>query len=239
MVRSSLSLALTLAVGLAVAGGAGQTGRTNPKVKTVVAQSLEEKPESRGEGQETVNDVVAAAVIGAVAGQFEGRPVEVKLDAVEVAAVSVRDRTVSGHGRLEFDRDGEWIPFKFRTTYDTEKTTATFPQLVIGGDLEQALDPKSMLAQQLRARVDAEVDAEFAQQSSRLVLDQNQHRQADRSLPAGHRRRYGGFRQGRQDAGAGQCAVRPPDRQVPAGLLRTRAERQLGLRGDDSRSLIA
>jgi len=172
MVRSSLSLALTLAVGLAVAGGIGQTGRTNPKVKTVVAQSLEERPESRGEGRETVNDVVAAAVIGAVAGQFEGRPVEVKLDAVEVSVVSVRDRTVSGHGRLEFDRDGEWIPFKFRATYDTEKTTAAFPQLVIGGDIAQALDPKSMLAQQLRARVDAEVDAEFAQQASRLVLDQ-------------------------------------------------------------------
>lgn len=171
MVRSSLSLALTLAVGLAVAGGAGQTGQTNPKVKTVVAQSLEEKPGSRVEGQETVNDVVAAAVIGAIAGQFEGRPVEAKLDAVEVGAVSVRDRTVSGHGRLEFDGDGEWIPFQFKTLYDTEKTTAAFPQLVIGGDLSEKIAPDSMLARQLRERVDAGVEAEFAQQSARITLD--------------------------------------------------------------------
>lgn len=169
--RTSLSVALLMAFGLAAAGGAGQSDRQRKATpKTVVAKSIDTKVESRIEARETINDVVAAAVIGAVTGQFDGSVVEVRLDAVDATPVGVRDSTVVGRGRLQLDGDGEWIPFQFQALYDTLQATAAFPQLVIGGEAAHEIALDSTMARSLQARVEAGVESEFEQQSARFAL---------------------------------------------------------------------
>lgn len=172
MRRSALTLALAVVCGLTMSTVVAQG---EPGIKTVVirAQSFDQQPESRREGGEAMDSAVAAAVIGAVARQFGEREVGVKLDTVAVLPASVRDRDVSGSGRLQIGDDETWIPFRFTALYDTAGTSVSHPHLVIG-DVEggKTVAANSEIAVALSGEVDAALKDEFAQQTARLVMDQ-------------------------------------------------------------------
>ncbi len=161
---------LTSAVIAVMAIGAQSVSADTPVA--IRAQALETAPESRIEGGEALDGAVAAAVIGAVAKQFGEREVAVKLDTVAVDPVSVRDRTVSGEGRLQLGGDLDWIPFQFSALYDTVGTTVSYPRLKIGGAPEgNEIEGDSKLAAGLTNKVDAALREEFPQQSVAMVME--------------------------------------------------------------------
>lgn len=142
-----------------------------PVQADVVAQSLQ-APETRAEGREAVDAAVAAAVIGAISGQFGERKVQVKLDRVRSTPNSLIEADVVGEGRLLIGDDDEWLPFRFSGLYDIASATASAPRLVIGGDAPgNALPPDSAMAIQLREQVQSRLHAEFRGQPVRFDLD--------------------------------------------------------------------
>src|SRR5690606_3473378 len=131
----------------------------------IQAHALDRQPESRIEADQAMDAAVAASVIGAISIQFDERKVAVKLDAVAVQPASVRDRAVSGEGRLQIGNDTSWIPFRFDVLYDTRTAGVSYPAITLGAAEEAhevALD--APLAVELGLRADRALDAEFAQQ---------------------------------------------------------------------------
>lgn len=177
---SPLAFALIAACGVTVTTVATQRTASAEDTQAplqVQARALDTTPESRVEGDMSMDAAVAAAVIGAVSTQFGDREVGVKLDSVGVQPASLQDRSVSGEGRLNISDDqgkyGEiWIPFQFEAMYDTRTASVTYPRLVIGdsgGAQDVSLD--SDLARGLSAKVEAKLDQEFAGQPSQMVID--------------------------------------------------------------------
>ena len=171
MHRPAPAIALLTAIVIAVSAmGAQKVSADTPT--TIRAQSLENRPASRMEGDEAMDGAVAAAVIGAVSQQFGDTQVAVKLDTVAVDAASVRDRTVSGDGRLQLGGDVEWIPFRFAALYDTVGTTVSYPQLTIGGSPgTRSIASNSKMATALATKVDAALRTEFQEQRVDLVME--------------------------------------------------------------------
>ena len=171
MHRPAPAFALLTAIVIAVfVMGAQKVSADTPT--TIRAQSLESRPASRMEGDEAMDGAVAAAVIGAVSQQFGDTQVAVKLDTVAVDAASVRDRTVSGDGRLQIGDDVEWIPFQFAALYDTVGTKVSYPQLKIGGSPgTRSIASNSKMARALATKVDAALRVEFQEQPVELVLE--------------------------------------------------------------------
>lgn len=147
------------------------------------AHALDSQPQSRIEGDSAMDDAVAAALIGAIAGQFDAPGgVHVKIDEVAVEPASLRDRNVSGEGRLRIGEDDSWIPFRFQALYDTRAARVSYPYLVLGGgDSAEPLTADSRIAQALDRRIDRALAREFAQQPVDMVLDRVT------SAPAGER----------------------------------------------------
>lgn len=171
MRRPAPAFALLTAVVIAVAAmGAQDVSADTPLV--IRAQALDTQPNSRIEGDEAMDGAVAAAVIGAVSQQFGESKVAVKLDTVAVDAASIRDRTVSGNGRLQIGGNAEWIPFQFAALYDTVATTVSYPRLKVGGGADvQAIAGDSAIAMAFSSKVDAALQGEFQDQSVELVLE--------------------------------------------------------------------
>ena len=183
-----LAFALLSAAGLlATAFAAQQAPNASQATVNVEASSAQVEihgraigpaPESRAEGDMAMDGAVAAAVIGAVSGEFGERRVEVKLDSVSVQPASLRDRDVSGHGRILIGENdtsdaSHWIPIQFKALYDTQTASVSRPTLVLG-DGAAAADEVSLdspLAVELGARVDAALAEEFAQQPAQMVVD--------------------------------------------------------------------
>lgn len=171
MHRSAPVFALLTSAVIAIAAMGAQSVSADPPV-AIQAQSLETRPESRMEGDEAMDGAVAAAVIGAVAKQFGEHDVAVKLDKVAVDPASVRDRTVSGDGRLQLGGNLEWIPFQFSALYDTVGTTVSYPRLKIGGATNgQQIASNSKIAVALSSKLGAALRAEFPQQTVELVME--------------------------------------------------------------------
>ncbi len=122
---------------------------------------------------ETLHNAVAAVVVAALPEQFDNRTIAVQLDSADVQIVSIRDRVVSGEGRMRIGADDEdWIGFRYRTLYDTLYGSAGYPELTLGGSGgERAVPNDSALVQELDARVVAALDKEFQGQPVRLQLD--------------------------------------------------------------------
>lgn len=138
----------------------------------IQAHALDSQPQSRVEADEAMDGVVAASVIGAIATQFGDHAVAVKLEQVAVRPTSVRDRAVSGQGRLQIGDDTSWIPFRFNVLYDTRTASATHPAISLGDASaahEIALD--STMARELDRRVGAALIHEFAQQPVQLLIE--------------------------------------------------------------------
>lgn len=131
-------------------------------------------PTARAEGAAAVDDAVAAAVIGAITTHFDDAQVRVKLDRVSVDPLSLRDRTVSGEGRLRIGDDPAWIPIHFDALYDTYSAQASQPSLVLGTDVsaEAAVAVGPSVAIDLADRMTAALDAEFPDQPVSWSSDQ-------------------------------------------------------------------
>ena len=171
MQRPAPAFALLTALVVAVSAMAAQNVSADTPT-TISAQSLDTRPASRMEGDEAMDSAVAAAVIGAVSQQFGENAVSVKLDTVAVDAASIRDRTVSGDGRLQIGGDLQWIPFQFSALYDTVGTSVSYPQLNIGGGGELlSIAGNSTIAMALSTRVDAALRSEFQDQPVDLVME--------------------------------------------------------------------
>lgn len=169
LLRKSVLVAMMASAGVLTSVAIAQKPATGPN--WVHAQARDAAPDSRIEGDQSMDAAVAAAVIGAVATEFGERKVEVRLDEVAVLPASIRDRTVTGEGRLRIGGDDEWVAFQFDVLYDTETATAGVPALRLG-DPDPASDPvplDSQLAAELDARVNAALDAEFSSQAVELV----------------------------------------------------------------------
>lgn len=169
MRRSILTVALASLCGLAVASAIGHgTGATDAQM----VRASERAPSSRVEGDKAMDGAVATAVIAAIGRQFGEDRVTVRLDRMAVNPVSIRDRTVDGHGRVRLGRHEAWIPFRFEALYDTQSTAVSHPRLVLGeaqpGD---ELEASSDLANALVHRVERALGEEFAQQPYELVID--------------------------------------------------------------------
>lgn len=170
MRRTSIAIVTLFGCGLLASAIASQPAPNPPKA--IEARAIDAKPESRVEGEQSIDAAVAAAVIGAITTQFGERTVEIKLDAVRATPVSLIETSVEGAGRLQFGSDDEWVPFRFATLYDTTNATVTAPRLTIGADEPgQEIAPDSAMAMQLVAEVDGRLRDEFAQQRVAMVLD--------------------------------------------------------------------
>lgn len=180
-----LAFALLSAAGLLTTAIAAQRSTAPGSPAAAAAQQVEihgraigPAAQSRAEGDLAMDDAVAAAVIGAVSSQFGERRVEVKLDTVSVQPASLRDRNVSGHGRILIGEsnaadDSRWIPIEFNALYDTRNASVSYPALVFGeaGSTADELALDAPLAVALGARIDAALAREFAQQPAQMVLD--------------------------------------------------------------------
>ena len=141
--------------------------------RDVVGRALH-LPETRAEGREAMDAAAAAAVVGAISGQFGERKVQVKLDHVATTPNSLIESDVAGDGRLLLGDagDDDWLPFRFACLYDTASATASAPRLLIGGDVPgRSLDADSTISGQLREQVQARLQAEFQEQPVRFSLD--------------------------------------------------------------------
>ena len=172
MQRPAPAFALLTAIVVAVSAMAAQNVSADTPT-TISAQSLDSGPASRMQGDEAMDSAVAAAVIGAVSQQFGENAVSVRLDKVAVDAASIRDRTVSGDGRLQIGGDKQWIPFQFSALYDTVGTSVSYPQLNIGGGAGgmQAIAVDSAIAVGLSTNVDSALRHEFQDQPVELAIE--------------------------------------------------------------------
>lgn len=170
---ASLPLAIAALVfgGAVATASAGQDREGERSVVTVQAEALE-APDSRVEGDLAMDGAVAAAVVGAISTRFDERDVAVKLDQVDVEPLSVRDRAVSGHGRMRIGEGEAWMPLSFEAVYDTRTATVGYPYLVLGdGGAGDVLDEGSEVAVELGERVNAALAAEFSGQPVELELE--------------------------------------------------------------------
>jgi hypothetical protein len=123
--------------------------------------------------RETLDGVVAAALVGALSEQLGGRAVKIRLGQVDVRVSSLRDRVVSGQGELQIDGAPEWLGFRFSTLYDSLYESAGYPELSIGtaGPGGRAVPNDSGLIREAEERVIAQLAKEFGYQKVWLQLD--------------------------------------------------------------------
>jgi hypothetical protein len=174
-IRSRFTSALLISAATCAMGAVASVQQpvASPKhVETRPAAAIG-KPESRVEGNAVLQDAAGAAVVAAIKEQFGKRTVTVKLDSAEVEIASIRDRVVSGRGRVQIGEGEEWIAFRYRTLYDTLEGSAGYPQVTLaaGGTAERQVPTDPTLVRELDARLATELGREFAAQSARMRLD--------------------------------------------------------------------
>jgi hypothetical protein len=153
-----------LRVVLASAFLLGAVSVAGTPVPTVVGKSLAPAPQSRGQAAAAIDGATAAALIGAISSQFGERAVQVRLGQVDVKPAGFAQREVQGHGQLRIGHDA-WIPFGFRTLYDTERAIAGSPELTLGAAPPGREEPRSgRVAASLAREIADRVRGEFPQQ---------------------------------------------------------------------------
>lgn len=176
MIRAAIVVALLLGAGSI----AGMPAVSAGSATRVVGKPLAAQPATREEGVQAVDDATAAALIGAIATQFDQRRVEVELGRIDAAPAGFVQRELSGNGRLRIGDDTTWLPFHFHALYDTEQATVDSPQLTLGSDEPGALlARRSPIVQRLGSELARRFHQEFAQQPAQIALD------TVRSAPAG------------------------------------------------------
>jgi hypothetical protein len=129
------------------------------------------------ESRDTINNAIAGPLIIVISQQVGGRAVDMRLDAVDVQdmdvrEVNARDRVVSGTGSLRIDGNEDWVGFRFHVPYDARLGKAGYPEVSMGGVAagERDVPNDAQLVQQLEARIVAALSKEF-RQSVWLQLD--------------------------------------------------------------------
>jgi hypothetical protein len=130
------------------------------------------------ESRDTINNAIAGPLIIVISQQLGGRAVDMRLDAVDVQdmdvrEVNARDRVVSGTGSLRIDGNEDWVGFRFHVPYDARLGKAGYPEVSMGGVAagERDVPNDAQLVQQLEARIVAALSKEFRQQSVWLQLE--------------------------------------------------------------------
>ncbi|MBX3711535.1 MAG: hypothetical protein KF800_06210 [Lysobacter sp.] len=139
----------------------------------IAAKPASTAPATQAAERDTLDGIVAAALVGALSEQLGGRPVKVRLGRIDVRATSLRDRVVSGQGELQIDGAPEWLGFRFSTLYDSLYESAGYPELSIGtvGPEGRAVPNDSSLIREAEDRVVAQLSREFGYQKVWLQLD--------------------------------------------------------------------
>lgn len=174
MSRQLQSLSL-MAVLMAAGGWAAGLPAGQPEAgETAIGAAALADPEARAEGAQAIDGATAAAVIGAITTRFGEQEVGVKLDRIAMEPASIRDRTLSGEGRVRIGESDEWIPFRFQALYDTQTTAVVSPVLELGPDRTdfEAVPAGSGVARALDSRVGEALGAEFPMQPVRWNADQ-------------------------------------------------------------------
>lgn len=123
--------------------------------------------------RERIDATVGAALVGALGEELGGRTVRIQLDDVTVQTTSLRDRMVTGRGRLQIENDEAWMGFGFTLLYDAVMDSAGYPELRIGegGSDGRAVPNDAQLVRELDDRVVDLLAQEFGYQNVRLQLD--------------------------------------------------------------------
>lgn len=173
---------------LATAGAVGAFSTTPASLQApqpapvFLAAALDRTAESRVEGDLAMDDAVAASLVGAITLQFPKHRIEVKLDKVDVAPLSLRDRAVSGEAKVRIGNDDAWLPVAFNALYDTQDAVVTQPHLVFGSDAPASMLPRhSALLEELSEQVNGALASEFGQQAAQMRIEHGS------SSPAGTR----------------------------------------------------
>ena len=137
------------------------------------ASPVEPRQRAATSGDDALDNAVAAVVVAALAEQLDTATIAVSIDSFEVAIASVRDRRVSGQGRMRIGDDADWIGFRYSTIYDTTFSSAGYPRLTIGGVAvgERMVPNDAGLVRELEDRVAGELDRQFGVPAARLQLD--------------------------------------------------------------------
>ncbi len=171
----------------AFTGHADALGGQARATKAVEAKPIRQvaAPMSRAEGREAADAAVAGALVGITSEQFSGEKIQIKLDSVDMQAVSPRDRSVSGTGQLKVGMDEDWLPFRYRALYDTETQTAGGASITLGSTDSggRRIEPTDALAQALASDARERMAREFPQQRVALDLE------TVRAIPAGRYQR--------------------------------------------------
>lgn len=169
-----LSVSLTTAL-LAASGWAAGLHADEPArgAEAITAAAIA-GPETRAEAAEAVDAATAASLIGAITTRFSEPDVGVKLDRMAMDPASVRDRTITGEGRVRIGHSGQWIPFRFQALYDTQTTEVFSPVLELGPDRThyEAVAADSEVARALDAQVADALGDEFPMQPVHWNTDQ-------------------------------------------------------------------
>ncbi|MFP7721508.1 hypothetical protein [Lysobacter sp. A3-1-A15] len=164
---ATLSLAIAL-----MAGRSDDVDAATPPQAGVIAQASVTAPGSRVEAEQALDATVAAALIGAVAGQFDEKDVEVRLIDVDVEDASLRDRQLIGRGELRLGDSDEWIAFGFEALYDTVESVVSYPRLTVGeGATADPVSLDASIARTLGDRAETALTNEFSQQPVSLTLE--------------------------------------------------------------------
>lgn len=187
LLLSTLISSAAVLAGYAHAQGASPA--TAKRAVVIEAKPIHEtaNPMSRAEGREAADSALAGALVGIVATELSmGDPIQLKLETVDMEAVSPRDRKVTGTGLLKLADDSEWLPFRYRALYDTQTQTASWGRITLGSHDQGGEAVKSgdaSLAKLVRA-AGSRMGQEFPQQ--KVALDIASARQ----FPAGRYQRF-------------------------------------------------
>ena len=181
LLLSTLITCVAAYVGHADAGGLGQGA---PRPAVIEAKPIRDvaQPMSRAEGRKAADAAVAGALVGLTNEQFKGERIELKLNTVDMRAVSPRDREVSGTGQLKIGNDTDWLPFRYHALYDTETQTAASPAITLGsseaGGVEVAVTDAASTA--LASAASEQMRGEFPDQKVTLDMSKIQRQKSGR-----------------------------------------------------------
>ena len=127
----------------------------------------------RAAPDETLSNAIAGPLVVALAEQFGGRRVDMRLTTAEVEPMETGVSAVRGTGQVQVGGRGEWIGFNYELGYDSRLRRAAFPDVSIGGAAsgERDMPNDVALVEQLEAQVTAALAHDLRQPSAWLRLD--------------------------------------------------------------------
>lgn len=122
---------------------------------------------------------VDAAMLAAVRAEFPMRDIRVRMASSTIDDdAGPAQRGVSGHGRVQMDGSGRWIPFQVTALYDMESATAMATSLELAAPDRPVNLVDASLAEDLKVEASRKLHEEFASQPAELVFDRVQVRRA-------------------------------------------------------------